>query len=62
MKNHSWFEVETVVLSKQTKNSVLPSAPFNGDSIQPLLQNPKFSTPFMIFSRTYIIHLFILIN
>jgi hypothetical protein len=38
---------------KCTRNSMLPSAPFRGDSIQPLLRNPKPSTPFVIFSRTY---------
>ena len=38
---------------KCTRNSMLPSAPFRGDSIHPLLRNPKPSTPFVIFSRTY---------
>lgn len=38
---------------KWTRNSVLPSAPLRGDSIHPLLLNPKFSTPLIILSRTY---------
>lgn len=42
------------VLLKWTRNSILPSAPFRGDSIHPLQQKPNFSTPFIIFSRTCI--------
>lgn len=46
------LELLADVLEKQAKNSVLPSAPFSGDSIQPLQLNPYFSTPFMILSST----------
>lgn len=42
----------TGILWKQARNSLFPSAPFIGDSIQPLLQNPNCSTPEIILSST----------